>query len=115
MASFFKSLAPYRRDAVKLVRELLELTLAMSYALCRQPLPDMEVEPQLTDTLTDPTPEDRTSDREDVKAGIISTQTARARQGIPGGEAEQKQVDAERAAAPPPEPKGGPNVNTSNA
>ncbi len=101
MASFFKSLAPYRRDGVKLLRELLELTLAMSYALCRQPPPEIEVQPQLTDTLTDPTPEDRAADQADLEKGVISKQTARARQGIIDSPAEQKQIDAEQAANPP--------------
>lgn len=102
MASFFKSLAPYRRDAVKLLRGLIETTLAMSYALCRLPPPEVEVEPVLTDRLVDPTPEERAADREDVAAGILPRSEVRARQGYTNSEALQKQVDKERAAEPPP-------------
>ncbi|UQN06772.1 hypothetical protein [Deinococcus sp. QL22] len=109
MASFFKSLNGYRRDAVKLLRGLLELTLAMSFALCKQTAPEVEVEPVLTDRLVDPNPEDRAADREDVKAGIISKQDARARQGLTNTEAVQQQIDKEVVKPPDPEPAPNPS------
>ncbi|WP_412027026.1 hypothetical protein [Deinococcus yunweiensis] len=102
MASFFKSLAGYRRDAVKLLRSLIETTHAMSYALCQQAIPEIEVEPVLTDRLVDPSPEERAADREDVKAGILPRSEARARQGYTNSEALQKQINKEQAATPPP-------------
>lgn len=101
MSSFFKSLNGFRADAVKLLRGLIQVTLAMSYALCKKPVPQIEVEPVLTDRLVDPTPEERAADREDVAAGLLSKEAARARQGIPNSGAMQKQIDAEKAAAPP--------------
>lgn len=118
MASFFKSLAPYRRDAVKLMRGLIETTLAMSFALCKQTNPEVEVEPVLTDRLVDPTPEERAADREDVKAGIISKADARARQGFTNSDAVQQQVDKEQAAKPPgpdPTPKPSPAPDPEGA
>lgn len=47
-----------------------------------------------------PTPEDRAADREDVKAGIIPLETARARQGLLDSKGVQVVVDRERDAAP---------------
>lgn len=104
MSSFFRSLGGFRSDGVDLVRGLLEVTLALSYALCKQPAPELEIEPALTDRLVDPTPEDRAADREDVKAGIISKEAARARQGFYNTDAIQKQIDKEQATAPPAPP-----------
>lgn len=102
MASFFRSLAPYRAEMIELLRWELSTVLAMIASLAGTPgrYSEITVEPRLTDRLTDPSAQDRAQDAADVLSGIISVQTARERQGILDPAAEQAQIDLERSARP---------------
>lgn len=84
LMTFFKSLAPYRADAVKMIREMLHTILELVTAMEGRParFRHLNIEPQLTDVLASPTAEDRRVSIEEVREGIKSRQRARADLGI---------------------------------
>ncbi|GGR84447.1 hypothetical protein [Deinococcus sedimenti] len=104
MAAFLRSLNPYRSAAVKAVREINELILALVAALSGTPgkFAGVVIEPVLTDRLVDPTPQERAQDAADVASGLISMEEARSRQGILNSQAMQRQIEAERVPAVDP-------------
>lgn len=92
------------------VGQVLEVFLALIAALTGRPgrYESIQVEGSVKSRIVPPSPEDRTADREDVAAGIISKAQARQRQGDDNPDQTEAQIQREQAVAPQPQPQPAP-------
>ncbi|GAA5513630.1 hypothetical protein Dcar01_02374 [Deinococcus carri] len=86
------------------ITEVLETFLALLAALANQPgrFESIQVDGQVKSRIVPPSPEDRSADRADAQAGVISLQTARQRQGQDDPAQEDAQIERERQAGVSP-------------